>query len=212
MAAIGYILTGFIGVVIGGLIRWWNAYSDEKGKNLATKEDFNDLKEQTRQLTETTKEIESKIDNRMWDRQKQWELKRDTVIELVKVMKEFEQATMALGIAIKAKIAAPDNMKLFHQEKVSKRIAVWEPLSVKLEQHIYLATLVFGRETISALHGVAVIVRDVSSDALSEKNPDAYAARNLELVQQFSKLRDVLRDDLGFSPMFQPAGSIPSKS
>lgn len=47
-----------IAVAVGA---YFGAYFREKGKNLATKEDFIDLKEQTRALTQATKEIEAII-------------------------------------------------------------------------------------------------------------------------------------------------------
>ncbi len=57
------------------------AYFKKKGENLATKEDFSELKAQTAALAQTTKEIESKIDDQVWNRQRHWELKRDALLE-----------------------------------------------------------------------------------------------------------------------------------
>src|SRR5665213_1700042 len=114
------VLLVLLNAIIVGTGIYLRAYLDKKAENLATKEDFRDLKIQTAELRQTTKEIEAKIDDQLWNRQRQWELKRDIVLELVKVMKEFEQATLALGIAIKSRIAGAEKHKPVLQGMVSK--------------------------------------------------------------------------------------------
>ncbi len=47
---------------------YFKAYGAKKGENRAMQEDI-------RKLTTATKEIEAKISNEMWDRQKRWELR-----------------------------------------------------------------------------------------------------------------------------------------
>src|SRR6267378_6160770 len=59
-----------------------SSYLKKKAEGLATKEDFTDLKEQTAELTRTTKKIEAEINGDLWDRQKRWELKRDLILEM----------------------------------------------------------------------------------------------------------------------------------
>ena len=78
------LLSAGIGAYIG-------AYLKEKGKNTATKEDFNDLKEQTRQLTHATKEIETKIDDQVWNRQRQWEMKKEIFIEATRIAAKADE-------------------------------------------------------------------------------------------------------------------------
>jgi len=196
MEIIGYVLTALFGALVGGFIRWWNAYSEQKGKNLATKEDIDDLVEQTRKLTQTTREIEAKIDDNVWNRQKQWELKRDILLDFVRVMREFDVATLALGIAIKSKSKDMVNPKPLLLQRVGEKLLTWEIISTKFEQSIYLALLVAGDETIDALQGLSRILRDIAGDVLEESNLDAYASRNLELAKQLTQVRDLIRWEL----------------
>jgi len=67
------------------LLLFWRSflpgYLNKKGENLATHEDIGKVLDQVRAVTTTTKEIEAKISNEVWDRQKRWELKRDAVFE-----------------------------------------------------------------------------------------------------------------------------------
>ena len=91
---LGAMLCGAIGFAIAGWKAFFKAYYSKRGENLATKDDFNDLKEQTRQLTIATKEIEAKIDDQVWNRQRRWEMKRDAVVSAIQAMSASEDALM----------------------------------------------------------------------------------------------------------------------
>ena len=65
-------------------------YLKRKGKNLATHEDIDKLVDQVRAVTRATKEIEAKISSDVWDRQKQWELKRDVLFMAAKRVSELD--------------------------------------------------------------------------------------------------------------------------
>src|SRR5271168_3588938 len=69
--AIVWLLVTLVGSFGGA---WFGAYFKKKGENLATREDVGEL-------TRITKEIEAKISDEAWDRQRAWELKRDVLLE-----------------------------------------------------------------------------------------------------------------------------------
>jgi hypothetical protein len=98
MWIITHVLAATLGLIAGFFVKSLTAYSEEKGKNLATKEDFNDLKEQTRELTHATKEIEAKIDDQVWNRQRQWEMKKEIFIEATRVVAKADE-TLARTIS-----------------------------------------------------------------------------------------------------------------
>jgi hypothetical protein len=50
------------------------------------------LVDQLRAVTTTTKEIEARISNDVWDRQKRWELKRDVLFEAARASTGLERA------------------------------------------------------------------------------------------------------------------------
>jgi len=81
-----------VSLLSAGVGAYFGAYLKKKGENTATKEDFNDLKEQTRQLTHTTKEIEAKIDDQVWNRQRHWEMKKEIFIEAARTVAEADAA------------------------------------------------------------------------------------------------------------------------
>jgi hypothetical protein len=68
------------------------SYAAKKGENLATKEDI-------AQLTKIAEGIKAKISDEVWDRQKQWEMKRDAALEAVRAMKELELELVGLRSA-----------------------------------------------------------------------------------------------------------------
>lgn len=65
---------------------YFGSYLKKKGENLATHEDIDKLVDQVRAVTTTTKEIEAKISDDVWDRQKRWEMKRDALFEVVRAL------------------------------------------------------------------------------------------------------------------------------
>jgi hypothetical protein len=48
-------------------------------------------------LTATVENIKAAISNDVWDRQKQWEMKRDTVFEAVRVLNKFDNTLIKLS-------------------------------------------------------------------------------------------------------------------
>lgn len=83
------ILSPFVNAALTAIIFWfWKpwaaAYSGEKGKNLARKEDLDAILAEVRAVTITQKDIEAKLTDQVWDRQNRWNQKREIYAELVK--------------------------------------------------------------------------------------------------------------------------------
>ncbi len=73
-----YVLKPFLGT-----------YSAKKGENLATKEDI-------AELTRIAEGIKAKISDDVWDRQKQWEMRRDAVSDAWRALRELEISLIEL--------------------------------------------------------------------------------------------------------------------
>jgi hypothetical protein len=75
-----------------GLGVYVGAYLKKKGENLATHEDVRKLIDQVSAVTQTTKEIETKISTDFWNRQKHWEIRRDALYEALRAPADIEYA------------------------------------------------------------------------------------------------------------------------
>ena len=66
------------------------SYAAKKGENLATKEDI-------AQLTKIAEGIRAEISDKVWDRQKQWELRRDAVSDSVRALTDLDSAIVSMS-------------------------------------------------------------------------------------------------------------------
>src|ERR1700719_1929626 len=75
-----------------GLFSWsfLPSYMREKGKNLATKEDIQELARQTGILTQTTKEIEARLSISVWSKQQRWDLQKTALLDSLKELATAE--------------------------------------------------------------------------------------------------------------------------
>jgi hypothetical protein len=108
-----------LSAVAGWLGGYMGAYVKKKGENRAIHEDLKQVVEQMKAVTQATKEIESKISNDVWDRQKQWELKREVLFEAAKRLSDVDSALLSLQTFWKARKSADVNeaswIRLQHQ-------------------------------------------------------------------------------------------------
>jgi hypothetical protein len=83
-------------ILRSALVPFLDGYSRRKGENLATHEDLDNAIEQLKAVTLTKENIKAAISDDVWDRQKQWEMRRDAVFEAVRAMKELELELISL--------------------------------------------------------------------------------------------------------------------
>jgi hypothetical protein len=89
----GAALTALLGSGVGSFL---GSYLKRKGENLATHEDIGRLVDQVSAVTQATKGIEAKISDEVWNRQRQWEMKRDALLALAKAERAAGQALTRL--------------------------------------------------------------------------------------------------------------------
>src|SRR2546425_12333594 len=107
-------VTALLGSGIGSFL---GAYLKRKGENLATHEDVDKLVKQVAAVTQTTKEIEAKISNEVWDRQRQWEMKKEVLFAAAKQISAMEDALLDLNTAFRTAAASPSDSTEHNERK-----------------------------------------------------------------------------------------------
>jgi hypothetical protein len=75
---------------------FFKGYGQKKGENLATKEDLKGVVEQVKAVTRTTEEIKSEISGESWAKQRHWDIKRDTAMDIMRVYGRLQEASANL--------------------------------------------------------------------------------------------------------------------
>jgi hypothetical protein len=89
-------VASFLTVVGSGVAAYAGAYFKKRGEDKAITDGFAEVLRQTRETTEATKAIEAKITDKMWDRQKRWELRQDLLFEATREITKVRRSLLDL--------------------------------------------------------------------------------------------------------------------
>jgi len=84
-------------ILRSALVPFLDGYSRRKGENLATHKDLDKLVKQMEAVTETQENIKAEISGGLWDRQEQWKLKRDAVLEAIRSIAAIKESLAGLN-------------------------------------------------------------------------------------------------------------------
>src|SRR6185312_10887002 len=144
------------GIVIGVFVAASKGYGQKKGENLARKEDIDKLIADVADVTQTTREIEARISGELWDKQKQWEMKRDVLFELIKRMTIADNALLKMSTAFK--VSEGDEQGLYWKSVKNDAMKKWTDASNELDEAISLADIVCSTETLSSLRAFGTLM------------------------------------------------------
>jgi hypothetical protein len=171
------------------------SYLKRKGENLATHEDISQLVTQVRAVTTATKEIEAKISDEVWDRQKRWELKREVLFEATKQTAILKDKLTALhGFYQTEKISTLPSSTERHEKRV-RVTAEFNGAANDFQQATMLVGLVCGEELERSL---LLFVRFAShlAETISNGQPEAFMTSTKELAAHMNALLDAMRKEL----------------
>lgn len=132
-------ITWFASVVVSLVLgSFLPSYFKKKGENLATKEDI-------AELTKAAKEIEAKIDEGVWGRQRHWELKREVLLEVTRSIGEMDGEYFNLIAAFSAAKNGELRGENWEQSK-SEAAQEWTRMVRRFEGARLLAVLVAGKD------------------------------------------------------------------
>jgi hypothetical protein len=194
--ALTTLVSAFVGSYLAG-------YLKQKGQNLATHEDIDKLVDQVRVVTKTTKEIEAKISDEVWDRQKRWELKRDLLVDMLKKISNLQGALQRLhAVRLTNKESGdPENVtrvEVTHASTLGFNTALGEYDQAKL-----VVDLVCGLEVKRTLLYYEKIVSD-TGQAVIGGDVAAFGRTQKEILIKETAVVNAVRDELGSGSLIPP--------
>lgn len=188
--AVMSLIGGWIGSFLG-------AYLKKKGENLATHEDVDKLVAQVAAVTQTTKEIESKISSEVWNRQKRWELKREVLFEGVQRLSDSEDALSSLHAVFQVEHNDPEgeNVPSWYEEK-SERLKRWRDASAEFDETRVKVSIACGMETVRTFYEFGSLM-NVTSGALIKNGAEAYAKSQPDIAKKSFAVMAAVRKELG---------------
>jgi hypothetical protein len=192
-------------LLIGGWAAgYFSSYMNKKGENLATHEDIDKLVKQVAAVTKTTKEIESKISDEVWDRQRQWEMKRDVLFEATRRLATFDDELLSYSILMRqdykkreeweSSPPSPDG-KLSWLEMQSDGRRKWNVVSRDFDESRALITAVCCKETAEAFNDLGSFVNKLAADVT--RGADVYDGARLDLFKKMTLAQKAVRKELG---------------
>ena len=169
----------------------------KKGETFATHEDIDKLVDQVRAVTTTTKQIEAKISNEVWDRQKQWELKREVLFQTTKRLAELNDGLLGLDALYRTqkkenKYDDPAWIVIRH-----KSVKEWQRVAKNFEKTFQLVQVVCAKETIAVFGHISRKTSAVAGDITGKNDTEIYSASLMELEKQLTAARLAIRKELG---------------
>jgi hypothetical protein len=160
----GYFVTTVLGAGVGA---FFGSYLRKKGENWATHEDIDKLVDQMKAVTLAQKEIEAKISNEMWERQRKWEVKREALFE---AMKEIGSVEYALINLIQTYATARTDLEPNTPDRMREKSAAtgtWNTALVSFKKTKLLAILVCGQELRDAFAALEQSIIAYASETVS---------------------------------------------
>ena len=193
------IVAFLINAAIVGSGIYLSSYLKKKAEHLATREEFKDLQRETAELTRTTKEIEAKISDDVWNRQRRWELKRDILLEMAKKISgaydALDQVFATLQVektAEKSGNALPESER---SETGLRAAEKWDAASTELDTTVAQAALVCNAELARALRELALQMRRTYRNTM--KDPEEYFKAMPEYLKRTQAIDAMIRKELG---------------
>jgi hypothetical protein len=178
-----------------GLFSWsfLPSYMRDKGKNLATKEDIQELARQMGTLTQTTKEIEERISISAWSKQQRWDVQKTALLNSFKDLATAETFLVRLvQTFVDTKDQPPgwETRRKEANEKYAERINNFWRTQLAIE-------IVCGREIASHFQEIDTIFDRVRKKLKQGEFDDIWNTQYPELLAAKRQLGETVRRRLG---------------
>jgi hypothetical protein len=171
----------------------------KRAEGFATKADFAEMQKQTAELTKTTKEIEAKISSAMWDRQKRWEMKRETAFSMMKRVSGADDALTSMHSTYRYYQSLAQSGQIVDATAKAEAFAIaskkWGKAADGYDRAVALMTIVCSNEACQALREFIIFTRRLVP--LIQQNPQIYLDSAREIATRLKAIQDLLRKELG---------------
>jgi hypothetical protein len=196
MGIVVEVLTALIGAGIGF---YFGAYFRKKGQNLATREDLDKLVAQVEAVTTAAKEIEARVSDEAWNREKTWELKRDVLLEGMKGLGEYFAALWAVCSTYRRDADSIQERGVGDGDARIRVLEEWDRVSTDfIAAKCFVVSLVGSKDLMVALAHFGKVTRRVAIEVSGGKL-DVLQERAKELEFAISAVAGLLSEELGYS-------------
>jgi hypothetical protein len=185
---------GGLSLVGGWFGAYLGAYLKKKGENLATHEDISKLVDQVRAVTQTTKEIEAKISDEVWGRQKQWELKREVLFEATRALARVDDALV--GLHVITQVEKKENDINWVKNRLEANLK-WNEIYSAFQEAGLLVAAVCSKEAGQAFEMYGRTLSKIAERLAKDIDPQIYMTSQADRLTKHLILRQVVRSELG---------------
>jgi len=157
-------------------------------------------------VTTATKGIESKISGDLWDRQKQWELKRDILFDAVKRLNEVDSKLLSLNTFWEHKITGKIDSEESEIRLSHDYTTEWQKAIHEFEEVEALTQITCSAETMRAFAQLGDLLRRLASEIVNG-NEIAYKYSRQERDKRFGLAKVAIRRELGIPITVMPLSS-----
>jgi hypothetical protein len=175
---------------------YFGAYLRKSGENAATNENLKDLLAQTRAITDATKSIEARISDEVWDRQRQWELKRDALLSGVEALGHADEALLEMVLII---LKCRENQAHLTDLLIAKRdsnLDEWQRRIKAYDGKRRTVSLVCRKETSHAFHVAGNEIR-VGASRIFQNKATSFEGIMPPIQQAIVRAFEAARNELG---------------
>jgi hypothetical protein len=164
---------------------FFGSYAAKKGENLATKEDI-------AHLTKIAEGIKAEISDKVWDRQRQWEMRRDAAFGVIQVLGQLDNALLELYAAC----CIPDFGNNFTNNNRLEKQANWNTLAATFDGKRFLADAFISKAFSKSLIDCSFEMQKVAKE-LMLGNLEPYLATQEKRLDQVDTVYATVRKELG---------------
>jgi hypothetical protein len=186
-----HLIIPVLAILVAGFVGYFTGYMKKKGENLATHEDINKLLEKVSAVTAATKQIDAKISNDVWERQRRWELKREVLFEIARKLATLDDALVSLKIAL----------NMTGDQFLEARVAAlkkWNKATTDFDEIRLLVGILCGKELKAACGALRFCTNDIVTEF--KKDPSIYQTSPklaTDLAKNIFAVKGAIRAELG---------------